>query len=75
MTVKGTSEKEVSKSKTMDSDAGIQAKASGKSGGNRRTLGIVGCVVLLLILCCIGSLVVLWYSGDSLLEILQNYLQ
>ncbi|MEX1071798.1 MAG: hypothetical protein WEC37_04145 [Anaerolineales bacterium] len=52
------------------------AGASGKAGkGNRRTLGIVGCVLLVLVLCCVGSLALFWFTGDSILDILQNYIQ
>jgi len=43
-------------------------------GSGRRPLGMVGCVIVLLILCCIATLVLLWFTGDTLLEVLQDFI-
>ena len=53
---------------------GVSGKAgAGKSGGgSRRTFGIAGCIVLLVVLCCIASLVFAYYTGDSILEFWRN---
>ena len=88
MTVKGTSGKGYGKQRSAaaakssatpvsegpQAPGGVSGKAgAGKSGGgSRRTFGIAGCIVLLVVLCCIASLVFAYYTGDSILEFWRN---
>jgi hypothetical protein len=89
MTVKGTSNRGSSKSSAAKSSVKATArpvssepkvvstksydKAPVSGGGNRRTLGIVGCLLGLLVLCCVAGLAAAWFSGDSIVnEILNN---
>ena len=87
MTVKGTSGKGYGKqraaaaaksSATPVSESPQAPRAAGKAGagksggGSRRTFGIAGCIILLLVLCCIASLVFAYYTGDSILEFWRN---
>ena len=49
---------------------------SGKpsDGGNRRTMGIIVGVLVLLSLFCLCSLVILWFTGDLIIEFLNSML-
>lgn len=42
------------------------------NGGNRRPIRLVGLVLLGLALCCLCTLAVLWFTGDSIIEYLST---
>jgi hypothetical protein len=60
-----------SPSKTISGKADVKPRIG---GGGRRPIGVVGCVIVLLVLCCIATLLLLWFTGDTLLEGLQNFI-
>ncbi len=47
---------------------------SGKQpgGGNRRTLGIIIGVLVVLGLCCLCTVATLWFTGDAIIEFLAS---
>ena len=48
---------------------------SGKgNGGNRRTVGIIVGVLVVLALCCLCTLATLWFTGDALIEFFNSTL-
>jgi hypothetical protein len=90
MTVKGTSGKSTNKPrgsvkstvvstsadepKTMAGKTDYKPPVSG-NGSSRRTWGIIGCIVLILLICCIGTAAIFWFNGDAWLQELMNQVE